>query len=181
MPSARNVTPLALVTLVVVVVATLLALGGSKSMGPVGPKRPAGTTTNARSVPAKRRAADPAVGVARRYALAARNWTAATYEDAWERQIKLAGGGYRRGLIAKRPGRRELIALRSDGARSEVRVVRFERDRHVRLPTARVLVVLDETTHAGGQRIQGETLNEVRLRWYRVGWRVVGWTVIPGG
>ncbi len=180
MPAPRNVTPLALVALVVIVAATLAALGGSKSGNPPAPKRPARITTDARAVPSERGAVDPAVDVARRYAVAARNWTAATYKDAWERQVKLASGRYRRALIAKRPGRRELIALRSDGARSEARVVRIERDRHMRLPTARVLVVLDETTNAGGQRIQGETLNEVRLRRYRVGWRVVGWTVIPG-
>ena len=181
MPPPRNVTPLALVALVVVVAAILAALGGSKSRGPAGPKRPSQTATDVRSVPAERRAADPVVEIARRYALAARNWTAATYEDAWERQIEVAGGAYQRALIARRPGGDELVALRSDGARSRARVVRVERDRRIRRPTARVLVVLDETTNAGRQRIRGETLNEVRLRQYGGGWRVVGWTVIPGG
>ena len=181
MPPARNITPLALVALVVVVAAILAALGGSKSGDPAGPKRPSQPATGVRSLPSERRAVDPAVDVARRYALAARNWTAATYEDSWERQIELAGGAYRQALIAQRPGRQDVVALRSDQAWNKARSLRLDRDRHKRLPTARVLVVLEETTNAGGQRIRGDTLNEVRLRRYRVGWRVVGWTVIPGG
>ena len=181
MSPPRNITPIALVALVVVAMAILAALEGSKSMGPAGPKRPSQTVTDARSDPAERRAADAAVDIARRYALAARNWTASTYVDAWERQIVLAGDAYRQALIARRPGRRDLVALRSDHARNKARVLRLERERPMRLAGARVLVVLDETTNAGGQRIQGETLNEVRLRWSNVGWRVAGWTVIPGG
>lgn len=177
----RNVTPLALIALVVVVLAILAALGGSKSRNPARPQRPSQTETDARSVPGDRRAADPAVAVARRYALAARNWTAANYEDAWERQIVLAGGAYRQALIAQRPGRRELVALRRDRAWSKAGLLRLERERHIQLPNARVRVVLDETTNAGGQRIRGETLNEVGLRRYHVGWRVIAWTVIPGG
>jgi hypothetical protein len=124
---------------------------------------------------------DPVVDVARRFALAARNWTPATYRDSWERQIQLAGGSYRRTLIAKRPGRRELAALRSEQGRSKARVLETERDRGLRPPSARVLVTLDEETSAADQTIRGPTLNEVRLMRHGDRWLVVGWTVIPAG
>lgn len=98
--------------------------------------------------------------VASRYALASRTWTPATYRSSWEWQIELAPGSYRRALIAKRPGHRELVALREDDARSKARVLRAERDRRIRPPSARVLVTLDERTTAGGQTIRGRTVNE---------------------
>jgi hypothetical protein len=178
----RNITPLALIALIVIVAATMAALAGSDIMGPAGTAVPLQAEKDERrSAPAERAAPDPAVDVARRYALAARNWTPATYKGSWERQIELAGGGYRRALVAKRPGPRELAALRGDRARSKARVLGAERDRHVHAPAARVLVALDEITEAGGQTIHGATLNEVRLRRRVSGWQVVGWTVIPGG
>jgi hypothetical protein len=160
----------------------MAALAGSDSMGPTGSTRLSPIDAEERpSQHANEAPVDPVVDIARRYALAARNWTPATYQASWERQIELAGGRYRRALIAKRPGRRELVALGNDQARSRVRVIRTTRDRRVRPPAARVLVALDETTSAGGQTIRGVTLNKVRLRRLGERWLVIGWTVIPGG
>jgi hypothetical protein len=44
-----------------------------------------------------------------------------------------------------------------------------------------VLVILNETTIAGGQTIRGLTVNQVELRRLARRWRVVGFTVLPGG
>jgi hypothetical protein len=178
----KNTTPLALVALIVIVAASMAALAGSDIMRPTSeervlppkPEEPA-------SQPPDRAPADPVVDVARRFALAARNWTPATYRDSWKRQMQLAEGSYHRTLIAKRPGRRELATLRADRARSRARVLQTERDRRLRPPSARVLVTLDEETSAAGQTIRGPTLNEVRLVRRGDRWLVVGWTVIPGG
>lgn len=178
----RNVTPLALIALIAIIAAVMAALAGSDIMDPTGNTPPApGETEERRSDPANPAPADPIVDAARRYALAARNWTPATYRSSWDRQIELAAGRYRRALIAKRPGRRELAALRKERARSEAHVLQTARDRHIRPPSARVLVTLDETTSAGGHRIRGATVNEVRLRRRGDRWLVVAWTVVPGG
>jgi hypothetical protein len=178
----KNVTPLAVIALIVIVAAIMAALAGSDSMGPTGTTDRSSTETAKRPAqPANRAPEDPVADVARRYALAARNWTPASYRASWEQQIELAGGSYRRALVAKRPGRDELSALRSDRARSAARVLRLERDPRVRPPAARVLVTLGESTFAAGQTIHGATLNEVRLRRRGGRWLVVGWTVIPGG
>jgi hypothetical protein len=178
----RNVMPLALIALIAIVAAVVAALAGCDIMDPTSTRPLAPSETEERrSDPANPAPADPTVDVARRYALAARNWTVATYRSSWERQIELAVGRYRRALIAKRPGRRELAALRKDRARSDARVLRIERDRRIRPPSARVLVTLDERTAAGGQTIRGATVNEVRLRRQGDRWLVVGWTVIPDG
>jgi hypothetical protein len=178
----RNVTPLAQIALIAIVAAVMVALAGSDIADPTGNTPPAPSKTEeGRSEPANPAPADPIVDVARRDARAARNWTPMTYRSSWERQIELAGGRYRRALIDKRPGRRELVALRKDGAQSKARVLRTERDRQVRPPSARVLVTLDETTVAGGRKVSGVTVNEVRLRRQGDRWLVVGWTVIPGG
>ena len=45
----------------------------------------------------------PAISVARAYVLAARTWSADTYERAWRRELELAAGAYRRALRAARP------------------------------------------------------------------------------
>jgi hypothetical protein len=178
----RNVAPLALIALIVIVAAIIAALARSEIMDPTGNTFPAASETEERpSEPDNPAPADSIADVARRYALAARNWTPATYRASWERQIDLASGRYRNAVIAKRPGRRELIALRKDRARSRARVLRTERVRRVRQPGAHVLVTLDEATSAGGQTIRGATVNEVRLRRHADRWVVVGWTVIPGG
>jgi hypothetical protein len=121
------------------------------------------------------------VNVARRYALAARNWTAASYQAAWEQQIALAGGRFRRALVTQRPGRRQLSALRRERASSTARVLRTARSARAQGPIVDVLVTLQETTRAGGQIVRGVTLNEARLRRRGKRWLVVGWTVIPGG
>jgi hypothetical protein len=178
----RNVTPLALIALIAIVAAVMAALAGNDIMDPTSTRPPAPSETEERpSEPPNPAPADPTVDVARRYALAARNWTVATYRSSWERQIELAVGRYRRALIAKRPGRRELVALRKDRARSKARVLRTEPQRRIRPPSARVVVTLEETTSAGGQTIRGATVNEVRLRRHGDQWLVIGWTVIPGG
>jgi|SRR5215207_4616842 len=178
----KNTTPLALVALIVIVAASMAALAGSDIMRPTGEERVLPPKPEERaSQPEDTAAVDPVMDIARRFALAARNWTPATYRNSWERQIQLAGGGYRRALIAKRPGRRELAALRAEQGRSGARVLETERDQRVRPPSARVLVTLDEETSAAGQTIRGPTLNEVRLMRYGERWLVVGWTVIPGG
>jgi hypothetical protein len=177
----RTVTPLALMAIIASTAAVMAALAGSDIKDPTGNTRPAPSKTEERPSKPSRARADRIVDVARRYALAARNWTPATYRSSWERQIELAAGRYRRALIAKRPGRRELVALGKDRARSEAHVLQTARDRHIRPPSARVLVTLDETTTAGGHRIRGVTVNEVRLRGRGDRWLVVGWTVVPGG
>jgi hypothetical protein len=177
----RNVTPLARIALIAIVAAVMAALAGSDIMDPTGNTPRAPSKTEKRPSKPSPADTDPIVDVARRYALAVRNWTPATYRSSWERQIELAGGRYRRALIRRRPGRRELAALREDRARSDARVLRTERDRRIRPPSARVLVTLDERTAAGGQTIRGATVNEVRLRRQGDRWLVVGWTVIPGG
>ena len=177
----RTVTPLALIALIAITATVTAALARSDIKDPTRNTRPAPSKTEERPSKRIRAPADPIVDVARRYALAARNWTPATYGSSWERQIELAAGSYRRALIAKRPGRSEIVALRKDRARSEARVLQTARDRHIRPPSARVLVTLDETTTAGGQRIRGSTVNEVRLRRRGDRWLVVGWTVVPGG
>jgi hypothetical protein len=177
----RNLTTLALTALIAVLIATVAALAGNdttrrgSTSGRVArdadEPRPDQTTGSS---------PDPVVDIARRYALAARNWAPASYEESLDRQIQLAAGRYRRELVAAWPGRRELLALGEDHARSAARVIRAERDPGVRPPAARVLVTLNETTSAAGQVIRGTTVNEVRLRRYRNHWRVVGWTVLPG-
>jgi hypothetical protein len=178
----RKTTSLALLALIVIVAAMIAARAGNSVMAPARHDRASSTGTREPSgQTAKSAPVDPLEDVARRYALAARNWTPSTYRSAWERQIKLASGRYERALRAKRPGRREIAALHADHARSTAQVLRTERDRRAHPPNARVLVTLDETTSAAGQTIRGVTLNEVRLRDERGTWRVTGWTVIPGG
>jgi hypothetical protein len=120
------------------------------------------------------------VAVARRYALAARNWTADSYSASWWRQLALAAGPYRRHLQAARPTRSQLRALRADHASSLAVLTRAARDLRVRDPRARVLVWLAERTTAGGQVLSGTTCNEVRLRRRDGSWRVTGWTAVPG-
>jgi hypothetical protein len=176
----RNVTPLALTALIAVLAATMAALAGSDATRPDSTSgRVARDAGEPRPNPTTGSSPDP-VEIARRYALAARNWAPATFEESWERQIQLAAGHYRRELVAARPGARELLALGEDHARSAARVIRAERDPGVRPPASRVLVTQNETTSAAGQVIRGTTVNEVRLRRYRNQWRVVGWTVLPG-
>ncbi|MGI8944764.1 MAG: hypothetical protein ACR2GL_00810 [Thermoleophilaceae bacterium] len=176
---SRHLPPLASVALVVIGAALIAALAGSTPPTPTPTETDTGTVPE-REQPSRRASVDPVTDAARRYALAARNWTPATYRASWERQIALAGGGYRRALIAQRPGPRELLPLRKDRARSNARVLHAERDGSVRAPAARVLVTLREITRAGGQVIGGATLNEVRLRRRGTRWEVIGWTVLPG-
>ena len=178
----NNPTPLALVALLAIGAAIMAGLAGKDRATPQRPAAPAepggrSANTGVRDTPAS----DPLLELAARYALAARNWTPATYSESWERQIALAGGRYRRELEAKRPDTAELRALREDRARSKAELVQAQREPRIGEPEARVLVTLNETTLAGGQTIGGLTVNQVELRRRSGRWRVVGFTVLPGG
>jgi hypothetical protein len=178
-----NPIALAVLALFMIAAALAAALAGTSSLTPSEP--PAPTPDRQRQerheTASKEARRDPAVDIARRYALAARNWTFTSYRASWEVQIRLAGGRYRRELVSIRPAAAHLAAIERERSASRARVVHAQRDPAVRPPAAQVFVVLDETTVAGGQAIRGHTLNEVRLRSRRGRWRVTGWTVIPGG
>jgi hypothetical protein len=178
-----NPTALALLALFVIAAALTAALAGKNSLTHSEPPAPTpDRQQQTRDVTASRETGrDPAVDIARRYALAARNWTSTSYRASWEILIRLAGGRYRRELVSTRPDAAQLAALKRERAASRARVVHAQRDRAVPPPAAQVFVVLDETTVAGGQTIRGHTLNEVRLSSRRGRWRIIGWTVIPGG
>lgn len=180
----RNATPLAILALLAIGAAIIAGLAGTSAVNSDRASQPRSQDqqrSRAQTQTAPRSTPDPAVGVAARYALAARNWTPQTYRDSWKRQIALAGGRYRRALKARLPKPAELRALRQDRASSRAKLVRAERDRRAGSSSTRVVVTLSETTVAGGQTIRGQTVNQVDLR--RVGgrWRVVGFTVLPGG
>jgi len=173
-------TPLVLAALVLIAVAVAVGLGAGSALSPE-PSAERGAEAEKRPALRREAAPDPALEPAARYALAARNWTPATYTRSWERQLVLAAGRYRRELAGRRPARAELAALRADASSSAARLVRAERDPRVVDPRARVLVTLQERTQATGQQIDGETVNEVKLRRLGARWRVVGWSVLPGG
>jgi hypothetical protein len=178
-----NPTALAVLALFLIAAALTAALAGKNSLTPSEPPAPTpDRQQQERDVTASNEASrDPAVDIARRYALAARNWTSTSYRASWKVQIRLAGGRYRRELLSTRPDAAQLAALKRERAASRARVVHAQRDRAVPSPAAQVFLVLDETTVAGGQTIRGPTLNEVRLSSRRGRWRVTAWTVIPGG
>ena len=177
----NNPTPLALLALLAVGAAIMAGLAGRDR---ATPQRPAAADPGQEQAATDKREKappDPLLELAARYALAARNWTAATYTASWQEQIALAGGRYRRELEAKHPRPLELRALREDHARSKATLVRAQRDPRIREPDARVLITLNETTIATGQTIRGPTVNQVELRQRAGRWRVVGFTVLPGG
>jgi hypothetical protein len=168
---------------VIAIGAAMIATGarGPAQPRPRAPARSPARVTPSNSPRPRAPVIDGAITVARAYALAARNWTARTYVSAWRRQHALATGRYRNQLAAARPTRAQLAALRTDAAASSATALRVERDARVRGPHARVVVWLDERTHAAGQTIAGTTRNQVLLRLDRTGrWRVTGWTAIPG-
>jgi hypothetical protein len=179
-------SPIALAVPALVVIASALtsAIAGKSSLAPSEPPVPTpdrqrrqerdGTASSGTG-------RDPAVDIARRYALAARNWTSTSYRAGWEGQIRFARGRHRRELVSTRPDAAQLAALERERAASRARVLHAQRDPAVRPPAAQVFVVLDETTVAGGQTIRGHTLNEARLISRHGRWRITGWTVIPGG
>ena len=179
----RNPTPLAILALLAIGAAIFAGLAGTNAVNPDRASQSRSQDqqrSRAQTETTPRTALDPAVGVAARYALAARNWTAATYLASWRRQLSLAGGRYRRELFAARPGPTELGQLREEGSSSKASPVRAERDPTVESPQARVIVTLRETTVANGQTIDGQTVNQVMLREIDGRWQVTGWTVIPG-
>ena len=120
----------------------------------------------------------PAISVARAYVLAARTWSADTYDRAWRRELELAAGAYRRALRAARPTDGQLATMRADGAASRAAILRV--DSTVTGSRARVVVELDERTRSGGRVVEGVTRNEVRLVRSGRRWRVVGFTALPG-
>ena len=88
----RRRAPLALAAL-----ALLAAVGAiantDRTEAPAPAAPPAAPSSRPPVAPSRR---DGAVTVARRYALAARNWTAHSYPASWRRQLALATGPYRR-------------------------------------------------------------------------------------
>jgi hypothetical protein len=177
-----NPRPLALIALLAVAAAILAGLAGRDRATPQHATAPTGPEQEHAATDKRGKAArDPLIELAASYALAARNWTPATYADSWQQQIGLAGGRNRRELEARRPGPVELRALREDRARSKAKLVQAQRDQRIEAPDAQVLVTLNETTVAGGQTIQGLTVNRVELRKLARRWRVLGFTVLPGG
>jgi hypothetical protein len=175
-----NPTALVGLALVLICAAVITALAGKRSIPRTELPPPAPAEPNRPSRKAIK-LADRTIVIARRYALAARNWTPASYRKSWDTQTRLAGGRYLRELISNRPDATELRALERDRAVSRATLVDVQRDVTVRPPAARVFVTLDETTVAGGQAVRGLTLNEVRLTRRAGRWRVTSWTVVPGG
>jgi hypothetical protein len=178
----RNLTPLALIAVLAIGAAIMAGLAGrdratpQHATAPTSPGQEHAATDKREKAPR-----DPLLELGALYALAARNWTPATYAESWQQQIELAGGRHRRELEIRRPGPVELRALREDRARSKATLARARRDRRAEEPEARVLVTLNETTVAGGQTVRGLTVNQVELRRLARRWRVVGFTVLPGG
>jgi hypothetical protein len=178
----RNPTPVAVIAVLAIGAAILAGLAGrdratpQHATAPTGPGQEHAATDKREKAPR-----DLLLELGARFALAARNWTPTTYADSWQQQIGLAGGRYRRGLEARRPGPVGLRALREDRSRSRAQLVRAQRDPRIEEPKALVLVTLNETTIAGGQTVRGLTVNQVELRRLAGRWRVVGFTVLPGG
>lgn len=106
------------------------------------------------------------------FALAARNWSAATRLAAWRRQRALAGGRYRRLLERARPTRAtertSSIAIPASPPRSSTAG-----------PRAQVLIELHERTTTARQVTTSPTRNQVSLRRRAGAWRVTGWTILP--
>jgi hypothetical protein len=177
-----NPTPLALLALLSVGAAIMAGLAGRDRATPQHATTPKDRGQE-RAAADKRETAprDPLLELGARYALAARNWTHATYAESWQQHMELAGGRYRRELEFGRPGPVELRTLREDRAHSKARLVRARRDPRIEEPKARVLVTLNETTVAGGQAMHGLTANQVELRMRAGRWGVVGFSVLPGG
>jgi 3D (Asp-Asp-Asp) domain-containing protein len=172
LPVTARVLSLSIAAVLASVGAASLA-GGSTTQTAIRPKseRPSPT-------PIAPRPASAVLPLARAYALAARTWSADTFERAWRREVELAAGSYRRALLQSRPTRAQLAALRADAAASTATVVRITST--VTDARARVVVELDEHTRSGGLAVAGITRNEIRLRRVASRWRVVGFSALPG-
>jgi len=196
----RNVLPLILVAVVVIAAALAAALAGSQAMSPDGdhsaqrarqqPPAQQKPQTVQRELPAGALPVeqlppgpplDEAEDLAARYVMVATNWTPETYRRSFERQIELATDSWRRTLEDASPSEAEIDALREEETSSRSRLVRLQRDTRVREPRARVLVEVQETTIALGQKLEGKTVHEVTLRRADDGsWGVAGYTIVPG-
>ncbi len=178
---SRTARPSMLALAAVIVVGVATVAGGADQASAPTPSAsvPAAATPPVGEV-ARPATADPVLATARAYALAARNWTAATYRRAWRRELALTAGRYRRQLRAANPTDAQLGALTTDAAASSATVTRIQRDAHVPTPRARVLIWLAERTNVAGQTITGTTRNEVRLRRAGRDWKVTAWTALPG-
>lgn len=182
--SPKMLLPLVLFAVLVIAAALIAALAGDAANGPDGRtdrrRQPQQNTARRSPAPVTRPQIDIPEALAVRYALIARNWTPATYRASWHRQIVLATGAQRHELASTLPRRADVNAVRQDHASSRAALAGLRRDTRVRVPRARVLVVLRETTTAAGQTVTGRTVNDVMLRRIRVGWRVAGFTIVPG-
>ena len=166
---------------VVVTGTAMLVAGAEQSSAPTPQPRTKARAARAETTVAPPATADPVITAARAYALSARNWTPATYRRAWQRELALSGGAYRRQLRAARPTDEQLDALKTDAAASTATISRIQRDTRAPASHPRVLIWLSERTTVAGQTIIGTTHNEVHLHRADDGrWRVTAWTALPG-
>jgi hypothetical protein len=131
----RSLTPLALIASVAIIAATMVAMANGEAKSPSRPSGDrAAETVDQRSWPANRAPLDPTDEVTRGYALAVRNWTQASYGQAWERQMELSAGPLTPGARGRTPKPRR--GRRAAPGRSEgtARILEAERDRRVRAP-----------------------------------------------
>ena len=197
----RKAVPLLVVAIVLIGAALIAALAGSQAMStdpepsaqrdqqePSGDQaRPAQAqrALPEGALPAERLppvpALDDAEDLAARYVLVATNWTPETFRRSWERQVELASDAWRAILEDAPPSKAEIDALREEETSSRARLLRVQRDTRVGEPQARVLVEVQETTIALGQKLEGKTVHEVTLRRSDDGsWGVNGYTIVPG-
>ena len=116
--------------------------------------------------------------VALRYALAARTWTATTYEAQYRRQLALSGGPLRRELKRAPPTHRQLAGYRTDDATAAATAIAIT----PLLDTAtqaRYEVVLEERSSASGQTVGQRARYLVELRRDPGGWLVTAFTIQP--
>ncbi|MDQ3710289.1 MAG: hypothetical protein M3387_13470 [Actinomycetota bacterium] len=197
----RKVVPLLVVAMVVITAALIAALAGSQAMStdpepsaqrdqrpPPGDRAQPAQAQRALpegALPAEQlppgSALDDAEDLAARYVLVATNWTPETFRQSWERQTELATDSWRGTLEDAPPSKAEIDALREEETSSRARLLRVQRDTRVGGPEARVLVEVQETTIALGQKLEGKTVHEVTLRRSDDGgWGVDGYTIVPG-
>lgn len=164
---------------VIITGAALAGCGGSSSDTPIASTQTVSAqTVTTRVAPGLRPAQSSAADAARRYALAARTSTAATYEAQYHRQLKLSAGQLHAALRQLRPTRGQLQQLRVDHAASQATVIAITARQQT--PTrASFLIVLQEDAVSAGRRTRQRTKNIAMLRNRRGVWRVTAFTVVP--